>query len=436
MAATRSTRAAIVRRGGAALGVAMLAACGQSNDAPAVTAPKREITLTHWAGMAATGVPYMAHKATLDAQAAQMLTQLGIRVNLEFANTEKVIAATAGGTPPATAMTPYWDGAGLFGPGMTADLDEELKKVKEWPALRKDLFPGILESQLWQGKLTAMPLYTNNRIVFVDRSVLAKAGLSAPSATWTRDEFTQLAMRASAPPERWGFAFTAQALDFLIFFGAAGGKMMNADHTKWQVDGDLGRETLRYLHDLSYGRQISPAPPPGEMMRTGEGKVAFDMTVNERYSTMRQVKVDVGAAPIPNHRARFTMGHGWSASVLKNKDGDAQNVAARFLMWLNSPQFQVPNIIGAEALPVSKGALEHKDYQAKIAQDAVTKVFADQMPFAYRVPTFPTARKSEFELEAYLKKAFENQIGLNEALVEGQRAAQVVLDADLKASRV
>jgi ABC-type glycerol-3-phosphate transport system substrate-binding protein len=434
MAVTRRTLATVIHGGSAAFGAAVLAACGQSGG-PATTAPKREITLTHWAGMAAAGVPFAAHRGTLEAQSGQLLAQLGVRVNLEYATTDKVITATAGGTPPSTAVTPYWDGAGLFGPGLTADLDEELKRVKEWPALRKDLFPGILESQLWQGKLTAMPLYTNNRIVFVDRGVLAKAGLPAPGASWTRDEFTQLASRAAAPPERWGFAFTAQALDYLIFFGAAGGKMMNADHTRWQVDGDVGRETLRYLNDLSYGRQISPAPPPGEMMRTGEGKVAFDMTVNERYSTMRQAKVDVSAAPIPNHRARFTMGHGWSASVLKNKDGEAQNVAARFLMWLNSPQFQVPNIIAAEALPVSKAALEHKDYQTKIAQDPVTKVFADQMPFAYRIPTFPSARKSEFELEAFLKKAFENQVGPNEALAEGQRAAQVVLDADLKSSR-
>ena len=416
-----------------------MAASGQGAQpgaaGPGAPTPRREVALTHWAGMGATGVPFAAHKATLEAQAGPLLAQLGVRVNLEFADTPKVITAAAGGTPPHTAVTPFWDGAVLFAPGISVDVDAALKGVKEWPAQRKDIFPGMLETLLWQGKLTAVPTDTNNRVVFYDKAVLTKAALAAPNPGWTRDEFTQQAIKAAAPPERWGFTFGAYSLDYLIFFGAAGGKLLNADHTKWQVDNELGRDTLRYLYDLANARQVTPSPPPGELMRTGEGKVAFDMTVNARYPTYKQAGVDFGAAPIPAHRAKFTLGHGWSVAVLKSPDGAAQEAAARLAMWLNAPGFQVPFNVQSGGLPVSAATLEHKDYQAYLAQEPVMKVAASQMPTAYRIPTFPSGRKSEFELDAYIKRAFDNAIGLNEAIAEGQRAAQVVLDADLKVAR-
>lgn len=435
MAAIQKTRAAIVRGGGAALGAWALAACGQFGGAPATSAPRREVTLTHWVGLGATSLAFTTHKALLEEQAGQLLEQIGARVNLEFANTEKVITAAAGGSPPHTAVTPYWDGAVLFGPGITADVDEALKSVKEWPALRKDIFPGMLETLLWNGKLTAIPTDTNNRVMFYDKSALTKVGIPVPNPNWTRDEFTQLAVKAAAPPDRWGFAFNAYSLDYLIFLGAAGGKFLNAEHTKWQVDNEVGRDTLRYLYDLANARQVTPNPPAGEIMRTGEGKVAFDMTVNTRYTTYKQMGIDAGAAPIPAHRAKFTLGHGWSVAVLKNPDKDVQFAAARLAMWLNAPRFQVPFNVKSGGLPVSKATLEHKDYQDFLAQDPFVKVAASQMPTAYRIPTFPSGRKAEFELDAYIKKAFDKAISLNDALAEGQRAAQVVLDADRKASR-
>jgi hypothetical protein len=63
----------------------------------------------------------------------------------------------------------------------------------------------------------------------------------------------------------------------------------------------------------------------------------------------------------------------------------------------------------------------------------VVKVFAEQAPYAYRIPTFPSARKSEFAFDDFVRKALHNEMGLNDALAEGQRAAQVILDEDLRA---
>lgn len=429
----RTTRSRMLKTGTTALAAGVLAACGPlGQGAPGQATTKKLLTLTHWTVLARTHPTGEARHSEIEARAAELRTKLGVTVELDVGSTEKAVVAAAGGTPPHTQWVEYWNGALLFAPGLTVDPDEQLKKEKEWAAQRKDIFPSMLESSLWLGKLTSIPGDTNNRGIYYDKAVLARAGVAPPTPNWTRDEFTQKVLRASAPPDRWGFTITPGSLDFLIFYGAAGGKLMNKEQTKWTVDNEVGREALRYLHDLVYARQAIPAPPPGELMRRGEGKVAFDITGNFRLPDLRKVGVDVGAAPVPVHRARFTGAHGWNLAVFKVGDPDVQHAAARFAMWLNAPAFQVPGLIKGDNVPVSRAALEHKDFQDYLARDPVVKVFNDQAPHAFRVPTFPSGRKSELTLGEFVKKALLNEMALNDALVEGQREAQLILDEDLR----
>jgi multiple sugar transport system substrate-binding protein len=288
----------------------------------------------------------------------------------------------------------------------------------------------MLESSLWKGKLTSIPIETNNRSIYYDKAILSRLNIAPPGPAWTRAEFEDRIVRATAPPERWGFTITPGYLDFLIFYGGAGGKVLNPDATRWTVDNETGRDTLRWLHDLVYKRQAIPAPPPGELMNRGEGAVAFDIAGNFRYPTYRQRGVDVGSAPMPLDKQKFTIAHGWNVSAFRVKDADTVQRAARLIMWLTSPAFQVPYLVKSDNVPASRAALEHKDFQAYLANSPVMKPFNDQAPHAYRVPTMPSGARSWDALGASIKKALLNEMGLNDALAEGQRNAQLILDED------
>lgn len=432
----RLTRAHLVRANAALLAAGVLAACGQGQAGDGARSPAaRQYTLTHWTAIVRTHPTGAARAAMIEENPTQIQERLGIRIVLEEGSTEKAVVAAAGGTPPHTQWVEYWNSALLFAPGMTVSPDEALKGDKEWAAQRKDIFPAMLETSLWQGKLTAIPGDTNNRGIYYDKAVLAKAAVALPTANWTRDEFLDKATRAAAPPDRWGFTITPGSLDFLIFYGAAGGKALNKEQTKWTVDNELGRDTLQWLYDLSYRRRVVASPPAGEMMRTGEGKVAFDITGNFRLPDIRKVGVDVGAAPIPVHKERYTMAHGWNIAIFKVPDADVQHAAARFALWLNSPSFQVPYLIRSDNIPVTKAALEHRDFQAYLAKDPVVRVFNEQAPRAFRVPTMPSGRKSELAMSDFIRKALIGEMSLADALAQGQKAAQLVLDEDLKQSR-
>jgi ABC-type glycerol-3-phosphate transport system substrate-binding protein len=433
------TRRRLVALGGrvaGAAGASWLAACGAGAGSGGTNAlPQgKQVTLLHWGGLPETHPSGAAHYGTINEHADELRSTIGVTIQSDYADTEKILVAAAGGTPPNTAWIGYEDGARLFVRQTVVDPDEELKRVKEWAAQRKDIFTGMLESSMWGGKLTAIPTDTSTRGVYYDKAVLTKAGVTAPGLTWTRDEFVQKVTRASAPPDRWGFTFSPSWLDFMVFLGTAGGSLMNKEQTKFTIDNQVGKETLQFMYDLAYKQQAVPTPPAGEMMRKAEGKVAFDMSGNFRLPTLRKAGLDVGSVAIPSQKARFTQADGWNVAIFKARDAAVQQASARFAMWLNSTTFQVPFLIKSDNVPVSKAALEHKDFQAYLAKDPVVKVFSDQAPYAYRAPTAPSGRKAEDTISTYLKKALGNEMSLNDALTQAQREAQLILDDDLRQS--
>lgn len=417
-----------------AQGAAGAAGAPGAPGAKGAAGAKAPLQLEHWTYLPQKHTEGQVYYALLEQKAEELLEQLNIRVTATNVSkiTDKAIIAAAGGTPPHTAWLAYWDGARLLAPGATINLDDELKGVKGWAEQRADNFPGMIDTVMWQGQLTCLPSDTNNRGIFYDRAVLNKAGVEPPGTTWTLAEFEEKITKASNPPEYWGFTYGAGSLNFLIFYGMAGGQLMNPEQTKWAVDNAVGRDTMQWLYDLAWKRQVVPAPPPGELMRKGEGKVAFDISGNFRLPRLRQAGVDAGAAPMPVNKVPYTMAHGAAYPVFKVANKDVQHAAARFAMWQNSPSFQVGFVAGARNLPVSKAALAHPDYQKVVAEDPAFKAFTDQTGFAWRVPTYPSGRRSEVAMSEFLKKGLLNEIGLNEALSEGQRAAQIVLDNDLK----
>lgn len=414
-----------------AAGATWLAGCGAPAAGPPAPAAQ-QITLIHWGGLPTTHPSGAAHYGTLEEHATELRDTLGVTVQTDIADTEKILVASAGGTPPNTAWIGYGDSARIFVIGATADPDEALKKERDWAAQRKDIFPNMLESSVWGGKLTAVPVETNNRGIYFDKAVLAKAGVAPPTANWTRDEFVEKIVKATAPPDRWGFAITPGHLDWSIFYGAAGGQLFNKEQTKFTIDNEAGRDTLRWLYDLIYKQRAIPDPPAGEVMNKGEGKVAFDITGNFRLPVLRSRGVDVGSAPIPTHKTKFTVGQGWNLGIFKHKDAAVQSASARLVMWMNTPAFQVPYLIKSDNVPVSKAALAHKDFQAYLAKDPVVKVFSDQAPNVYRVPAMPSGFKAMDQITVSVKKALLNEQGINDAVAEAQRQAQLVLDEDLR----
>ena len=103
-----------------------------------------------------------------------------------------------------------------------------------------DHFPSIIESQTVDGRLVAMPLYTNAPALFYRKDLLEKYDLPLPK-TW--EELTETAKiiqdgeRAEGNADMWGFVWqgnayeglTCNALEWVKSYG--GGQIVEADGT-------------------------------------------------------------------------------------------------------------------------------------------------------------------------------------------------------------
>ncbi|HUH76908.1 MAG TPA: ABC transporter substrate-binding protein, partial [Devosia sp.] len=103
-----------------------------------------------------------------------------------------------------------------------------------------DYFPAIVESQTVDGKLVALPSFTDAPALYYRQDLLDKYGKTVPT-TWTELETTAKEImdgeRAAGNPDMWGFVFqgnsyeglTCNALEWVMSNG--GGQIIEADGT-------------------------------------------------------------------------------------------------------------------------------------------------------------------------------------------------------------
>ena len=72
--------------------------------------------------------------------------------------------------------------------GATMDFDQELRAEPRWAAQRADIFPHLLESSMWTGKVVGMPVSTNNVAFIYNVGLLQQHGVEAPKEDWTLDD--------------------------------------------------------------------------------------------------------------------------------------------------------------------------------------------------------------------------------------------------------
>jgi multiple sugar transport system substrate-binding protein len=159
---------------------AAVTACGAENSAPAPASGP--VTVAYHSGLPETH-PTGATRLQLLEEFNRSNTQ---KITVDLAegkattNEAKAKTLAAGGTPPLLFYTPYYSVTEFLVGGMTVDVDAELKGDKDWGRQRGDLFPSMLESSMWGGKVAGIPVDTNNQAMIYNTGLLQQAGVALP----------------------------------------------------------------------------------------------------------------------------------------------------------------------------------------------------------------------------------------------------------------
>ena len=114
-------------------------------------------------------------------------------------NVDKIKTLVAAGTPPDMYVLAYRISQEFYVTGATVNFDQELRTEPRWAAQRADIFPHMLESSMWTGKVVGMPVSTNNVAFIYNTGLLQQHGVEPPKEDWTLDDFEEKAEKFVTP---------------------------------------------------------------------------------------------------------------------------------------------------------------------------------------------------------------------------------------------
>jgi trehalose/maltose transport system substrate-binding protein len=238
--------------------------------------------------------------------------------------------------------------------------------------------PSIVESQTVDGKVVALPIFTDAPALYYRKDLLDKYGARVPTTWQEMTDTARMIMdkeRAAGNKDMWGFVFqgnayeglTCNALEWVKSFG--GGQIIEAD-------GTISINNPQAAAALDMAKSwIGTISPPGVLGYQEEesrgvwqtGNAVFMRNWPYAYSLGNSAdspikgKFDVTTLPEgtgDSARPAATLG-GWNLAVSKfSKNPDA---AVALVKWIASPEMQKYRAIKGSNLPTIKSLYDDPD---------------------------------------------------------------------------
>ena len=239
-------------------------------------------------------------------------------------------------------------------------------------------FPSIIESQTVNGKLVALPIFTDAPALYYRKDLLDKYGAKVPT-TWAElAETAKLVMdkeREAGNKDMWGFVFqgnayeglTCDALEWVKSNG--GGQIIEPDGTV-----SINNPQAAAAIDMAKG-WVGTISPPGVLAYQEEesrgvwqtGNAVFMRNWPYAYSlgngddSAVKGKFDVTTLPAGSGegaRSAATLG-GWNLAVSKYSENP--DAAIELVKWIASPEMQKYRALKASNLPTIQALYDDAD---------------------------------------------------------------------------
>lgn len=289
-----------------------------------------------------------------------------------------------------------------------------------------DYFANTLEAATRDGKVYGVPQDVSTLALFYRKDMFAKAGITAPPATW--DELKADATKLTGGGKYgiglfggWG------AYEFYPWLWQAGGEVLTDDGKQPAFDSDAGVKALTLWADLQ-----KTAMPPGMATATEDdvrgpfvnGNLAMFTSGPYMTSTLDSAglpKDSWGVAPLPADVESASVLGGMDLAILKNSDH--QKEATAFLKWLGSDKIQTEWATDLKYVPAKKSLYEAEPF----ASDPNIKTFGAIIEASKSRPTVARAADVDTALGNAVGAALSGSASPKDALAKAASEAKDAL---------
>lgn len=148
-------------------------------------------------------------------------------------------------------------------------INSYLDSDPEAKALVDDIAPGLVKGFTVDGDIVTLTYGWNDMVVYYNTDVFKQAGIDPPSASWTWDDFKQIAKRLSkdtngdGKTDQYGFTWASNEIfpGIMPWVANAGGNLTSDDVCTATADTPQVTKAVSFLRGL-ITEGISPAPMP------------------------------------------------------------------------------------------------------------------------------------------------------------------------------
>jgi len=156
----------------------------------------------------------------------------------------------------------------------------------------------------WQGGLYGGLLYAGGQALYVNKDLLAAAGLEMPSADWTWDDMLSYAQAMTDPAaDQWGIYISPVNPPYwgASFIHGTGGTVLNEAKDQCTLTSPEAQAGLQYIADLIFDYEVMPAPVTleGQANPFVTGKVGLYFGGTWQEGEIRSAGFDWDFAPMP-----------------------------------------------------------------------------------------------------------------------------------------
>ena len=180
-----------------------------------------------------------------------------VTIDLQYVNSDsalqKATVALQGGQQPDIS---YQYGTNMPQLAQAPKLVDLTQRVQDAGFNWNDFFQGERSVATVNGKIYGVPALVDNLAVVYNKDLFAKAGIPAPTSSWTWDDFRAAAQAITdAPNNVFGAVFPADASETMVWeyeamLWEAGGDILTPDNTKAAFNSAAGVRAATMLQSL------------------------------------------------------------------------------------------------------------------------------------------------------------------------------------------
>ena len=339
------------------------------------------------------------------------------------AHLAKLLTSFGGGDPPDVFLINYRNFGGYAQRGVVEPPGDRVDVA--------DFYEPPVDGFTVDGKLQCVPQNVSSLVVYYNRALFEKAGLAAPKAGWTYDDFVAAAERLKRVEGIHALGVEPGIVRASAFIWSAGGEVVDRteDPTRFTLDtpeARRGLERLIALHEQGLTPSAKEAASRSLDERFIDGTLGMFLSSRREVPGFRTIEgFDWDVAAFPRAEEDFTILHSDAYCVAKAGNPDA---AYDFVAYAAGEKGQRLLAESGRTVPSRKTVANGPAFLEPSKPPRSAKVFLDAVPKIKRLPTDAQWTEAEDAADLALERAFYGDLTLDEAIERIERETGPLLD--------